>query len=196
MIAVIGCARSGTTYTSVLLNKLGLVVGNEKMLRDGVVSWEWAAKDFNRIRTEPGQWLTEDDFTILHQIRNPLDNISSAMTLSSSSQAIIVEHCKARSEMSKLCKMMAFWVSWNQMCERRAAMTYRIEDLEYGTETYRRFCSAVGVEPREVKLSKRINSRHHEALTWDDLYDESPRWAAEVYAAAGLYGYEAPKRGK
>ena len=46
-LAIIGCGRSGTTYTSKLLQSFGVKVGHEKILDHGISSWCLVPSEFN-----------------------------------------------------------------------------------------------------------------------------------------------------
>src|SRR5271169_6495414 len=78
-LLITGCARSGTGYISLFLQKCGMEIGHENTKNDGVASWimctnakhvPWGVDSRRRIKFAH----------IFHQVRHPLKVISSCQT--------------------------------------------------------------------------------------------------------------------
>ena len=86
-LLVTGCGRSGTKYISLFLTKMGVQCGHEKIGKDGVAAWSLAVDSeayHMHLRRRDYNF-----YTILHQVRNPLDVIKSSHTITASSWAYI-----------------------------------------------------------------------------------------------------------
>jgi hypothetical protein len=46
-LVIIGCARSGTKYSSMLFRQLGLEIGHEEEGRDGISDWHKTIEPLN-----------------------------------------------------------------------------------------------------------------------------------------------------
>jgi|GEM_PF-6136216 len=207
MFLVTGHPRSGTSYTEQLLRETGLTIGGERFGRrrpleaepdvDGVVSWQ-------HLPLYKGRFTT-----VFHQVRHPLNVISSSQTLYSGSYKTLFRyldipvkwyvHLYLRKipllfpETMLIRWSMYTWFHWNTRIERdaRIEMRYKVENLP---ERWSEFLQNLEVPPREMpKLSSRVNTRRnrYKALKWEDLYEADEFLAEKIRQKARDYGYQA-----
>ena len=144
-LLIIGSPRSGTQFTTYLMKTLGFQIGHEESESDGCVSslHLTVPKEFN---------------TVLHQIREPLQTISSLHKIDWADKevtswiaengysSIVNNHLRqspnyvARHEtwnnmLEKIKdgngtkKCMKAYLEWNKYCLKGASWSYRLEDL-------------------------------------------------------------------
>lgn len=192
LVLVTGCARSATTYISKVLELNGLQVVHEGLAKDGCASWTMAV-DASSTPWGPGSRGLEFEH-IFHQVRNPLDNISSVYTTEPErSWEFIYEHIPEISHKdSHLVRCVKYWIYWNLKAESLAEWTYRIEDLEEELPVMSKKLG-VHLDPMSLKfISKITNHRgpYVKKFTWKDLKEELPRHLLEeLYATCLHYGY-------
>ncbi len=183
-IAIIGCGRSGTRYTSKVLNAFGVSVGHEKESDYGTVGWELTMKDLNEY------------YGIFHQVRDPIKVMASCHGIKSSSWTLISKTGVINKSDSKLVRCMKYWLHWNEAAQERAVFTYRVEDLE--KELPRIFSyMGWGYSPSNFKKAKNIDTADHTgadakgypALSWAVLRDQDEAMAMEIALLAKSYGY-------
>lgn len=90
LFLITGHSRTGTTYMSYLFSMLGYDVGHEKMGEHGISSWMMAAC----VNPTWGEQVIRNQFNfkyIIHNIRNPVDTISSIIAEDSHH-----DRCRAR----------------------------------------------------------------------------------------------------
>jgi hypothetical protein len=187
-LLVVGCARSGTTYIADVLTKGGLDIGHEKMGLDGISSWDLAVK------TSKGRWRQYPQLYrfahIFHQVRDPLEVISSVYeTENSKSWIYILAHMpEVDMRDSHLVKCAKYWYYWNLEAEKKAEWTYRVEDFNNRWDEFQR---RVGKEIAFHEIPKNINGREgHPHFTWKDLEAElEPELLANIKTMAQRYGY-------
>jgi hypothetical protein len=126
-VLVTGCPRSGTRYITLVLRRLGLDVGHERIGRDGVSSWALAV-DAERTPWGPS-WGDVQFDTVLHQVRHPLDVIDSVETLKPTSWEFVSRHVPLAPRESFPVRGALLWCHWNRAAERRATLTYRVEAI-------------------------------------------------------------------
>lgn len=164
-IVVIGCGRSGTKFIS---KHLGL--GHETRITErGIACWH-AVVDKN-----PYYTIQPNDY-VVHQIRNPIDTISSCHAiLMKESWDLIINNIKdMNKDDSLLLKCMKYWYYWNQMAEKRASKSYKVEDLS----------SEV---PKDVNSRK--DSELYRKISWNDMQNEDKNLANRIKSLAIKYGY-------
>lgn len=190
-LLVIACGRSGTRYTSKVLQRAGLHIGHEKRGRDGMVSWKSVAvKD---------ELLAHD--VIWHQVREPLGVISSFHTVAGSSWRLI---CDAEPRISMddalLLRCMKYWLYWNQQCEEAASVTYRVENM---AAILPNLLGRVGAKNDAATVAKAMQvpendhtrKRGHKTsgsypqITWADIEETDMPLARHIREQAGEYGY-------
>lgn len=123
-ILITGCPKSATVYISELLLKMGVDVKHEKMGRDGSADWMLAPGKISHPWEGP---RFDDGFsTVLHQVRDPLDTMSSCQKISGHAWDYITSYLPVKTNnLQETC--MATWYYWNKMAEQIASWTYRIE---------------------------------------------------------------------
>lgn len=179
---IIGCPRNGSTFISNALKINGLEVGHEKYKKDGISSWVLAGENDN---TPWGPSLNEvinkignSDYTIHHQIREPLSTISSITTISDKSWEYISKFVDLSQTNSSLHKSMLFWYEWNLRCESITNKRYKLIDykqyfnLEYDYE------------------NTKVNSRKHTFYKLEDLFMEDKELCEKIIKMSQKYGYE------
>lgn len=192
MIVIIGCARSGTKYICSLFRELGYDVGHEKLGADGIASWG-LVPDTGRIPYGPSfSEINCGDMTILHQVREPLSSIASMSRLAGHHWSFTKKYVLVRKEDSLLLKAMKYWYYWNDMAEKKAAYTYRIENIDNELEV---ICGLAGLKltgnagEALGKVARTINAREHDTVAPGDLCTEDEDLAEKIFRKAAYYGY-------
>lgn len=158
-LLIVGCARSGTSYTASLLSAVGLSVGHERTFGPGAM------------RPGPGSshevsWLAvpqvehlKKDWIVLHQVRDPLPVVSSTLAIGMFPSRTAVGH-RTRfwinqrrrrplalsgpsyvdtvhralpglwKERTSIDRAFRYWLEWNRMAARHARSSHRVEDLD------------------------------------------------------------------
>ena len=174
-LLIIGCARSGTLFTSEALQKQGLDIGHEVMGADGMVSWFATFEDCCILPKEHLPSVSHTSFFILHQVRHPLRVISSAVTLTAKSwRRICARVPEITLEESLLLRCMKYWYYWNQIAEAVASMTYRVETFN-------------GRRAEDVATD--TNHREHRELDWVSLHEQYPVLCEKIQRLSTRYGY-------
>jgi hypothetical protein len=186
---ITGCGRSGTVYTSCLLDELGADVPHETMGLDGIASWLLA------VEADWAPWGPLRHMfqyrTVLHQVRHPLAAIASAQTFRPESWNYICRHIPCDVTEPLLLRCGKYWHYWNLQAEQTAEWTYRIEELP---SVFEQVCEVVGVFPDRSRLAAvpaDVNSRkeRYGAITWDRLAELDPELTHKIQAQAAHYGY-------
>jgi hypothetical protein len=206
MFLITGHPRSGTTYMWNILRASGVSVGGE---RNGSVS---------AISNEPPvkgvvSWLHIIDRTsrfdrILQQVRNPLDVISSAQTLSNVSLEFMFKilnaprvwllflkfRRKVRMIENKKVALwtMYTWLKWNQMIERDSRLIYRyqVEKLEDEWETIAKTLGIKGqIFPSEVPKNVNTRKDSYKKVSLKRLYQLDRKLTDQLIRKAKNYGY-------
>jgi len=151
-LLVTGCGRSGTAYTTQLLNAWGVLVGHEKQQKDGCVSWY----EMPNIKNYS---------IVLHQYRHPLKVIASMQTASAFSWNYIYQQSGVQGK-NPIYRSAEYWIVWNEMIlNRNPDITYNIERIPE-----KEICKLLGVQWKPVKLRRDINTRKGiTPLQWSDL---------------------------
>lgn len=192
-LLITGCSRSGTTFIADALSLCGLDIGHEIMGDDGCSSWFMCLDDGE------GPWKNCPtakgiDFEhIFHQVRYPLDAISSiyatehplAIQFFSNN---IPEINPWDSNLVKSCK---FWYYWNLYAEKKAEWRYQIEQIE---EVWDEMGLRLGIAlDRNVlkEISPKTNHRKRQVqFTWLELAEKLPEdLFAKIQELALRYGY-------
>jgi hypothetical protein len=156
-VLITGCGRSGTKFTALLLQGLGLDVGHEQLGADGVSSWCMAVDSVDAPWGVGRRGLQFNP--IFHQVRHPLKVISSLTTFTPPSWEFIARHVNCPADDPIVIRAAKYWYHWNRQTEHVAQWRYRIETLP---GIFDEFCERLGVEPRRDVLratSKMVNSR-------------------------------------
>lgn len=194
MIAVTGCGRSGTKYFSVLMKSIGLDIGHEKLEKHGISSWCLVPDSNISVFGPSFSEIEYLDIPIVHQIRDPLNTISSTLTFMNSSWNFIQRFIPVSKKDSTLLKSMKYWYYWNLLAKKKAIYSYRIENIKSeinGLVEIGDFRHIVTIEENMIDAtSKKINSRPHENLSWKELKDEDEYFASKIYDLAIGFGYD------
>lgn len=177
-LLITGCAKSGTAYTSKLLQICDIDAPHEeKMGEDGIVSWALASKlddiigyertlinekGKQQVNTKEGPKWSSYNFTpILHQVRYPLDVIQPKLfnTFTTDSSREVVRKAIGLDYNDyvgkELLYFMKYYYHWNLLCEGISDWTYKIESLEYEIP---KFCRMIGREDKIERMKFKIHS--------------------------------------
>lgn len=189
MILITGCPKSATVYISTLLQNLGLDVRHESMGMQGSADWMLAPGK----ESKPWVGPSFNEFTlILHQVRHPLDTISSCQKLSRRALQYIHSYLPVETNsLEETC--MAIWYYWNKMAEEISSWTYKIEQLP---EISNIFCKKIGYPDLMEKkyeldsVPKNINSaKPYTLLTWEKCDKINLVLSDKIKQLAKRYGY-------
>jgi hypothetical protein len=175
-VCVVGCTRSGTQYISKILHNIGLNVGHEYQGPDGSVGYHLAI-----IRPD----------NCLHQVRNPLKQISSNVAHGSwgfIDQVIDLPNLG-------LLGCMQYWLMWNEICEDFCVWRYQIESLP---EVWDEFLERIGHRPCELPdvptdTNTQRKNGDFKQYTWQDLFAEDKGLTEKIVKMAKKYGYDVPE---
>ena len=181
---ITGCGRSGTSYTAKVLRAAGMDVGHERKGIHGTVSSLWAVES-ERYPYFHAQKRPEFD-VVLHQVREPLATIGSLTTALKSSWRWNAQHIELDMDWSALRIAAEYWLQWNALCEDQAVMTYRVECIRTAWPDIGWTCGVLAQFPAGVP--ENVNRRTHRAVTWKEIYEETPH-AASIQKMALRYGY-------
>jgi|GEM_PF-1298024 len=204
LVLIKSCGRSGTYHMSSFLILNNILVGHEHFLKDGIVSWF-----FDDSLAPPfGPYLKNMKFKhVFHQVRNPLDVISSWYFNNISSKLEIKNQhslvCKKTWDYifktipeidekdSFITQLAKYWYYWNLKAEKGSEFRYKIEDLE---EVFPIIFKRLGVKPENQALfiKKKLNSKvkYPRRLTWSQLKKViPPKDFANLQSLAKKYGY-------
>ena len=208
---VIGTGRSGTSYVAAYLRKIGLHVEHEsydtlkntsKFSGEVLVSWRWAT-----LGLPAGPFGVDDREVpkfgaILHAVRHPLTTIGSWQTAQVTSFNL-VNAClfgqtnkKLDPHKDKVLLAMYHWLHWNQLCERIADYTWRVEDTTVPV-IHVGIMKALNLAPEKYslipELGKELNtrkrSRHYKTFEWSDLQNHNEPLTEKIKNLALDYGY-------
>lgn len=203
LVLITGCARSGTVYTAKILLENGLEVGHEIDGKAGIVSWLMATDTDKGFSDKPG--ANDYHFQhVFHQVRHPLQTISSVNTFSESNWKFIRANIPEISVKDpKLVRAAKFWYYWNLMAEKKAEMTYRVEDIEnvldeislrLGVKLDKEVLKKVpkNIHTRRYFFKRLLHSRryYYKKYTWADLKKAlDPDLYDKIVELARRYGY-------
>lgn len=202
MILFTGCARSGTKYTAKLMQNLGLDIQHEKMGKDGISSW----------------WFTPDSHLnskfkfdkVFHQVRHPLQQIKSCYQLGDRSGVMwrfICQYASIDLKEPKLLRCAKYYYYWNLEAEKKAELTFKIEDID---KIFEELCKRIGIKPdnkilnntprninrslpkahKLLTLKNIITQDKDKLLTWEELRNEiGDEWFEKVGMLALEYKY-------
>ena len=179
---ILAYPRSATAYTARMIQAHGLKFGHEI----------WGDQTDGAISYFKIHYLCKFD-VVLHQIRNPLKTISSAVTVlakrTHNEFHILFDMEKSDREKNKLYQVMLTWLMLNELAEKGSEWRYRIEDID---EVYPELCRRLEIQPKKgfPPLDRRVNTRPHPMLTWDDLDKEDFVLRQRIKEKTRQYGYE------
>lgn len=190
----IGHPRTGTRYTSKLLEQFGFKVGHEKLFEDGIVAWQWVLdhdyfKDkrlpYMRLKN-PAQYNFE---TFIYNTRNPKTSIPSIMFTEKSSINIRSQiFSKIQEGKTPLEKAILSITEFDKEINSKypTHFQYRIEDQQQQLYDY---LSQIYELNRDWKLpSTRTNARKHPVeIDWNDCDD---KYKILINKYCKKYGYD------
>lgn len=202
-LVVMGCAKSGTLFTTTLLQKSGYDINHERYGRDGSVSWPMVA---NWYYPEEEQEAQEAFSHAFHQVRHPLAVISSLVSgftdwstpggipwFNTASWLFVRERVPEITETDSFVVFAAkYWYYWNLLAEKRSEWRYQIESFkEIVPEFERRSGLKIDMDQLNI-IPTDCNSwlRGRKKLTWADLRDHvSDDLYGKIQEMASRYGY-------
>lgn len=188
----IGHPRTGTGFTSHILQSWGLNVKHEQLGEDGIVAWQLAVKK--------GPWLYLPEFEneldpklIIYNVRDPKDSIPSIVFTEDTKEESINFRIKrggvlkSSNSVELACNSI---LRWDKLInERKPDFIYRIEDQE--KELFD-FLKSKGFDIEYKPSSGKVNSREHDGL--EALENEKrtvrPSIKRKFNAFCEKYGYE------
>jgi hypothetical protein len=143
-IGIMACARSGTHWITAVLGqfrarivvrtgteaRLGpdqpkFDVGHERLGRHGICSHALLQQHADSTTAIPDEiW---SDLLLIHQVRHPLTQISSALQLPDMFWRWTGQYLAPPADGGELARVMQYWLTWNQWCRRNAVAGYRVE---------------------------------------------------------------------
>jgi hypothetical protein len=179
---ILAYPRSGTRYIQKVAEAHGLKFGHEgrEDCTDGMVSYKHLDK-------------TDEFDIVLHQVRHPLSVISSSLAIVYDDVFRNMEAVTGRKFRSRnrIIKLMETWLVFNDMAEKVACLTYRIEDFESIYYAWGRDMQLEEIHSQPpLHINKNINSARHPNLSWNDLRYISAEVAEQIYEKSQLYGYK------
>lgn len=179
-LCILGCGRSGTVYTTRLLNEVGIQVKHELEGKDGSVG---------AIRWK-GQVLDISIYdNVIHQVREPVKVISS---LQASNPQTFGKYARMMGYPGmKLCgnkieQATMAWLVYTNWADRVSEWWYRVEDME---NAWPRILGYYNKQHAIPDVPKDINHRNHPVLNMEDI-ERVSRSLAELVKIKGVqYGY-------
>jgi hypothetical protein len=189
-LIIIGCGRSGTTFTSKKLKSLEIYIGHERLNKHGISSW-YLVSDQTKIPIGPNfKQIEKLGFSIVHQVRNPLSAISSMQASSWISFKFLSNEIPIDFENdSKILKAMKYWYYWNLKAEAKAILSYQIEKFNQNLDELLKLGKFTHIKDKSYTDTK-TNTRNHIDLSWDDLYKEDEMLTNNIKNLAIKYGYK------
>lgn len=195
---VVGTGRCGTGYTARVLTEGGIPCGHEQIYHTNRVTRSWRLKGDASWLAVPH--LSEYHGLVLHQVRHPISVIRSFVGIGFYERDLDHKHYAFLEVFNQtlqltgdqLAQAMHHWVAWNEICERYASLTYRVEDIMASlpdivglidpTKTEAVLAAASGTDPS-------INSRARagDIRSIDDLPDGCEK--DRLVETATRYGY-------
>jgi len=178
---IIGCPRSGTTYAAESLLANGVLCGHESFFTpDGYRPNALYEGDSSWLAPVQLHHVDMSGVPIIHQIRHPLEVISSFLGISLfptdpsiAERRFVGEHFEESGDPRR--DAIRFYLEWNERCRVLASMTYRVEDfMPRFDEIVERLGQAPRTEERQA-LSTRVNTRRRLKIGWEDLPDGSEK---------------------
>lgn len=184
MFLITAHPRSGTLYTATIFQKLGYKVSHEWENEDGTVSWKhlFQSEKFN---------------PVIHQVRHPLNVISSTHTINKVSFKKMLSEINYKGEIkNKTHKAMITYYFWNIEANKRCSWRFKIEELG---NIYPELFKLLDLQvPKELpQVNKNKHSRKHikkyKKVSWNDLFKIDEGLTNKIIKLGGRYGYNAAR---
>lgn len=172
MIAITGCGRAGTVYTSKLFQACDLKIGHEELKEDGIISW-WIAGDYAPPKGESWLEVVQKDPIVFHQIRNPLSAISSTFDFEPEAWVYIGKHIKLSNNRLKNC--MAYYLFWNIRAQNKACYSYPVEHIG---DKWSTILKMAGLPFKPMPVIK--NDKEQDNYSWKDLKKCDPALCEQI----------------
>lgn len=194
-LVIIGCGRSGTKFTSSLFQELGIMVGHERLEKHGISSWCLVPDTYKMAWGPSYKLLDYLKMPVIHQVRHPLDVISSVRTVFSGNKSwkFIQKFIPLNGNESLTLKSMKYWYFWNLIAENKSIFTYRVENIENELKKILeigKFNVDYNINEISRIISKKVNSRKHNDLSWNELKIVDEQLTSKIIDLAKRYGYE------
>jgi hypothetical protein len=185
-ILVAAHPRSGTQFMTQVLRQIGLKVGHERLEADGAVSW------FHLV-------LGGSFPHVFHQVRNPLDCISSSLDLSDDFFDFMAKFIfvPERETVPKFVRCAYSWMGWNNLISLQSEWCFQVESVH---KTYpelilrlKRCLRPGGNRLFSSPVDLVRESKRRPTITWEDLDREGI--ALRTASEANKYGYSFLHRG-
>jgi hypothetical protein len=176
---ILSHGRSGTLYTAKILQSIGLDFGHEKDGKDGAIGGIFFKGD--RDLSSYGQ--------IFHQVRHPLNVISSSTTCKPSSFKKVFEKTGLgeMNEKDPLRRAMLSWVFYTSWAEKHSVWRYKIEDIK---TIWPELLFRMGLDKIDLPdVPANTNARKHKNYTWDELTKKDPMLTIGIKESARRFGY-------
>ncbi|MGB3614086.1 MAG: glycosyltransferase family 25 protein [Elainellaceae cyanobacterium] len=214
-LLILGHPRCGSGYSSKLLSSFGLDIGHEKMGKDGISSWMFAADDAHLPYAQDEHAASTHNkyfkYTV-HHVRDPRTAIPSIMR--DIQHAPIAYRFRQRhiqlaygvdldTYSSELEKAVASYIHWNQMISDRGTdLVLRVEDGEAALLTFLQTEQLVDKDVRlqdiqqrpskDASSNKLYQGRQHKKPTllrsnWQSI---DPGLLAHLNEHCARYGYD------
>lgn len=190
-IMIIGCGRSGTTFTSKLFKAHGFSVGHERLLQHGISSWLLVSNQ-DTVHIGPSYSEIKDlGLPVVHQVRHPIKAIASFLSTGHKSWEFIANEIPIDYDNdNKVLRGMKYWYYWNLMAEKKATFTYQVEKLDEVFPELLRIGQFPVSFAKGEEVAKTTNTRPHSILNWDDLKNENIELTNKIIDLAKRYGYD------
>jgi hypothetical protein len=188
-LVIVGCGRSGTTYTSKKMKSLGIDIGHERLKKDGISSWYLVSDQFKVPLGPNFEQIKKLTLPIVHQVREPLQCISSMLAIGRISYEFLSNEIPIDFENdSKILRAMKYWYYWNLKAESKAIFTYQIEEFSQILDELLEI-GQFSLSTEKFKTDVNTNSRKHIDLAWSDLNKEDENLCHKIKELGRKYGY-------
>jgi len=186
---VLMAPKAGINYATSFYRALGYDVRANQIKPDGAISWRFASDEED---------IDYDQFdVILHQVRNPLNCVYALGTVDYNTSHHISRGINAYlpedsiDRYKRIHKGMKIWHPWNAMCEKKAVLSYRVEDLRPGTDTVAAIAALLGFDPADAPDVPYQWDSTDNALdaTVLEMRAQNPLLEYNLVALAKSYGY-------
>lgn len=159
----LGHPRTGTGYTSKLLNLWGLDVLHEKMGSDGIVAWQFATRSKN-----PMPWLDKnirfDDYSfdhIIYNVRNPFYSIPSIAQVEKPSLEYRKKFVHISNNSNPVFTAIESILLWDELIlSHNVNFIYQVENQT--RDLYEYLSQYYNLNPYKHFTNTKYNSRAHE----------------------------------
>lgn len=196
-VLITGCPKSATNYISELLSRMGLDFGHERQTESqGDANWKLApgGRATRKLLRKynmgcPGMEYYENAI-VLHQIRNPLDTMSSCQKITSA-WPYICHFIPAETNAPITLRCMQLYYYWNRMAENNSIWSYRIEELP---DIWPTFCMKIN-HPEFIEKKDKIkdiptniaSNKPYTRLTWEKLEKTDKKLCNEIQKLISRY---------